>query len=336
MMLAYIDEIGETGAFVAKDDPRYNTSPAFGYAGFVIPAENARAFGSDFTHEKRALFATELKGCDNPGQWERKGSEIFRPQSDKRFPQQIRVFNGLVQRVVALGGRVFFYADEKPIGTPKQTSLDAELRETVAMRETLNRLCRYAEARKQNLMVLIDHINESQRAKRLPNMYGHILGRAATRHEMLRIIEPPTHVDSELSANIQFADWLAASLTRAIEFQLIADSPYGWIASNLGSLRGSFTFESKIHLFGRSIGDLTGPALLGGNRPLFTAVRGQRVSNSVDPRVLRRIYGAAQKHQPAGENKSLERARQRRDIGDERTRKHPGGGRRCRRSRRIG
>lgn len=60
VLLAYIDEIGETGAFVSRDDARYKTSPAFGYAGFIIPADNARAFGQAFTENKRTLFATEL------------------------------------------------------------------------------------------------------------------------------------------------------------------------------------------------------------------------------------------------------------------------------------
>ena len=51
MLLDYIDEIGETGSFVARDHARFNTSPAFGYAGFVIPADNARQFGAQFTGE---------------------------------------------------------------------------------------------------------------------------------------------------------------------------------------------------------------------------------------------------------------------------------------------
>lgn len=38
MLLAYIDEIGEPGAFVAPDHRRFNTSAAFGYGGFVIRA----------------------------------------------------------------------------------------------------------------------------------------------------------------------------------------------------------------------------------------------------------------------------------------------------------
>jgi hypothetical protein len=293
MLLAYIDEIGETGAFVSKTDTRFNTSPAFGYAGFVIPEENARTFGAIFTHEKRVLFATDLVGVENSGQWERKGSDIFRPTTHVKYPQQIRVFNGLVKRALSLGARLFYYADEKPVGTPNQTQLDIQDRESAAMRESLNRLCRHAETQDKNLMVLIDQINESQRAKRLPNMYGHILSRAAERQEMKRIIEPPMHVDSVLSANIQFADWVAAAVTRAIEYQLLEASQYGWVTSELPTLRSAFTYESKLHLHQRAVADLNTSDLLTNRRRLFPSVSGQRLSTNVDPDVLRRIYGAA-------------------------------------------
>lgn len=295
MLLAYIDEIGETGAFVSRSDKRFNTSPAFGYAGFVIPEERARRFGSIFVREKRALFSSELAAASNPGQWERKGADIFRPHTPSQYPQQIRVFTGLVKLALSLGAHLFYYADEKPVGTPGQTRLDVEQRETAAMRETLNRLCRHADSQDSNLMVLIDQINESQRTKRLPNMYGHILSRAAERQEMLRVVEPPMHVDSILSANIQFADWIAAAVSRAVDFQLIEESLYSWVPSQFGALRGAFTLESKLHLHQRSIDDLLHSAIVSNARPLYAAVQGQRVSNTVSPDVLRRIYGAAQR-----------------------------------------
>jgi len=295
MLLAYIDEIGETGAFVSKSDARFKTSPAFGYAGFVIPADKARQFGSIFFQAKCSLFATDLVGVENPGRWERKGADIFRPLTHQKYPQQLRVFNSLVKRATGLGASLFYYADEKPLGTPAQTQLDTEARETAAMRETLNRLCRHANSHDQNLMVLIDQINESQRAKRLPNMYGHILSRAADRQEMLRIIEPPMHVDSTLSANIQFADWIAAAITRAIEYQVIENSPYDWIPSHLAPIRESFTYESKLHLNHKAIDDLNNRNVLNPRRPAFPTIAGQRFSNSVDPATLRKIRGIAQK-----------------------------------------
>lgn len=301
MLLAYIDEIGETGAFVSKEHARFNTSPAFGYAGFVIPEEHARHFGAIFTAQKRTLFATDLKGVANPGQWERKGADIFRPETHTKYPQQIRVFNSLLKRVTQLGGKAFYYADEKMLGTPGQTALDTEERESAAMRETLNRLCSYAEAQHKNLMVLIDQINEAQRASRLPNMYGHILSRAAERSEMKRVIEPPMHVDSILSANIQFADWIAAAVTRAIEYQLLESSPYRWVTQELGPLRSAFTFESKLHLDQKSVPDFNNADILVAQRRMFPAGGGQRISSTVDPAVFRRIYGAARRPNSSGQ-----------------------------------
>lgn len=297
MLLAYIDEIGETGAFVSRSDPRYNTSPAFGYAGFVIPAEKARPFGGVFTAEKRRLFKTDIAASANPGQWERKGSDIFRPDTNVRFPQQLRVFNSLVGKLRSMGGQLFYLAEEKPLGTPRQTQLDTVKRETSAMQEALNRLAKHAEFHQKNIMVMIDQINENQRSARLPNMYAHILGRAADFPEMKRIIEPPMHVDSVLSANIQFADWIAACVTRAIEYQTIRDSPYEWVSASkaVDSVRGAFTHESKLHLWNRSLQDMHHSDIFKKERPLYPKVAGQMLSDRVDPAVFRRIKAAAER-----------------------------------------
>ena len=43
MLIAYIDEVGEPGAFVSYDHAKFKTSPVFGYAGFVIPEERVHA-----------------------------------------------------------------------------------------------------------------------------------------------------------------------------------------------------------------------------------------------------------------------------------------------------
>lgn len=302
MLLAYIDEIGEPGAFVSRQHERYNTSPAFGYAGFVIPAENARQFGGIFTEEKRRVFKTEIRAATNPGQWERKGSSIFRPDTHKTFPQQIRVFNGLVRQLRRLSGSLFYYAGEKPLGTPKQTKLDTAERETVAMRETLNRLARHAASQGKNLMVIIDQINENQRSERVPNMYGHILGRASEFPEMKRIIEPPMHVDSILSANIQFADWVAACVTRAIEYQTISDSLYEWVAASraVDAVRGAFTHESKLHLWLRGVDDLNHSEVFRKERPLYPVPTGQLFGAAIDPAIFRKVKAAAERARESG------------------------------------
>ncbi|WP_286307853.1 DUF3800 domain-containing protein [Agromyces mangrovi Wang et al. 2018] len=293
VLLAYIDEIGEPGAFVSRTHARYKTSPAFGYAGFVIPEGNARQFGREFTIEKRRLFKTEIEEAPDPGKWERKGADLLRPRTPDTHPQHTRVFRGLVAGLERLGGALFYYADQKPIGTPKQTRLDVGSREQAAMKETLNRLCRHADGADENLLVMIDQINEADRAKRLPNMYGHILSRAAEREEMLRIVEPPMHIDSVLSSNIQFADWVAAAVSRSIDYQLIEDSQYGWVPGSFGrSLRGKFTHESKLHLWHRSVPDLNHSDIVKRTRPLFPAVEGQTIGSQFAPQ-LEKVHEAA-------------------------------------------
>lgn len=304
VLLAYIDEIGETGAFVSRDHPRFKTSPAFGYAGFVVPAGRAREFGAIFQGEKRALYQREIEQAAHPGRWERKGSDVFRASTPDEFPAQLRVFDSLVRHVRRLGGHLFYYADEKPLGTPPQTrgafETDKHLytdRETRAMREALNRIARHADHSDENVMVIIDQINEKDRSARVPLMYSHILGRAAEHPEMRRIIEPPMHVDSVLSANIQFADWVAACATRAIDYQLLDDSPHKWITApkTLPSVRGAFTHDSKIHLWHKSIDDLHQEKIFLPYRPLFPKVNGQTIAENVDLSAMRRVAAAAER-----------------------------------------
>ena len=50
--LAYLDEFGHIGPYVSKDDPKHRTSPVFGFAGFVLPAEEVRGFGTWFFQRK--------------------------------------------------------------------------------------------------------------------------------------------------------------------------------------------------------------------------------------------------------------------------------------------
>ena len=153
------------------------------------------------------------------------------------------------------------------------------------MEETLNRIARHADTNNENVMVIIDQINEKTRSERLPNMYGHILGRASDYQEMRRIIERPMHVDSVLSSNVQFADWVAACVGRAIDYQLVEDSRYQWVTerSKIRSPHGKFTFESKVHLCQRSIPDLNHSDIFSKTRVLDVKNHRNSVIAQLDP-----------------------------------------------------
>nr|WP_227659106.1 MULTISPECIES: DUF3800 domain-containing protein [unclassified Corynebacterium] len=142
------------------------------------------------------------------------------------------------------------------------------------MHESLNRLARHADSRQKNLLVMMDQINEKSRKQRLPEMYAHILGRASKHEDMHRILEPPMHIDSQLSANIQFADWIAALTKRAIEYQLVQGSRYSWIAkSSLSKVtRGVFTYESKLHLHKRVVDDINHSNILSSHQPVLESI----------------------------------------------------------------
>lgn len=257
MLLAYIDEIGEPGPYVSKTHKRFNTNPVFGYAGFVIHEGEARRFGSIFTDEKRRLFANELRDVEHPGRWERKGSDIFTPDAWENHRNQIRVARGLVSKLGDAGGRVFFYADQKEPGTRNQVRLSDEERESHAMQETVNRLCKYADAHDENLLILVDQINEKQRAARVAASYAHIFARSQDFREMRTAVEPPMHVDSALSSNIQFADWIASAVSRAMDYQLESVSRFAWIPDALGKhMHRRITHESKLHLWQSATADL--------------------------------------------------------------------------------
>lgn len=297
MQLVYLDEVGETGAFVSHDDKRYNTSPVFGYAGFVIPEGSAREFSQRFVQAKRMLFKTEIEQAGNSSQWEKKGSEIFKESNILRYPQHLRVFAGLVGRLVSLGGSLFYYVDEKPMGTPKQTDLDPEAREYDAMRETANRLARHADSHGQNALIFMDQVNEKQRATRVQQMYAHMFSRGASHEEMVRLVEPPMHLDSKVSANVQFADWVAACVSAGANYQLVRNSRHGWIAESIlpRKLHRAFTHESKLHFYNRALEDIVHSRLFSSRRPLFVPPQGQYVPDRDRLEKIHQIVAARQK-----------------------------------------
>lgn len=300
MLLAYIDEIGQTGAFVHPRHKRFSDSPAFGYGGFLIPEDKARDFGAYFAHSKQQLCKHEIPKGTDPNQWEKKGSDLLYALVYEERRQNLRVLGSLISKLRNLGGQLFYYAEEKPLGTPKETNCGPEEfkgREESAMRESLNRLARAADVNDESVLVLMDQINEKSRKQRLPAMYAHILGRTSWHEEMRRIVEPPMHIDSQLSANIQFADWVCAMIKRAIEYQLVEDSRYAWIseARELQAAFGAFTHESKLHLWQRSIDDLHHSEVLNRERRVI-ARSGSLLQKEENQRMLERVRMASQKN----------------------------------------
>lgn len=225
-----------------------------------------------------------------------KGADLFRPQSPSRSPHQLRVFLNILQELHRLDGSIFYYAEEKPIGTPRQVNWQESAWERQTMQETLNRLARHADISDSHLLVIADSINEKKRRERVHEMYAHIYGRSASNPEMKRLLEPPMHLDSALSSNIQLADWIVAWLRRLLDFQLLRDSRYKWVSEARWQpqITRLFTYESKLHFHQRAFPDLNHSEILRKTRPMFPHAHGHLIASSVDPDAARKMRGIAE------------------------------------------
>ena len=298
MLLAYLDEVAEPGAFVSKSHRHYNGSPAFGYAGLVVPDSEVRAVSQTFTEKKRSLFAHQIPEGSTAGLWERKGSDIFTPAAWDRYRRPIEGFRELVRFLRQRRGRLFFYGEEKQLGTPKERwgkdSRDQKQGrlefERKCLLQALNRLCTFAESQQQNLIVIMDAVDEKHRTLQVQNVYAHIFTRTAQpgHDEMRRVIESAMRVDSRLCANGQFADWIAASVRRAFEYQLLEESRFDWVPTAFEDLmRRVPTNESKLYLDHPRGGvrEIHHSAVFASERPALAMSVGERLAPGARSRI---------------------------------------------------
>ena len=94
---AYLDEFGHIGPFISRTDPKYKESPVFGLAGFVLPSEEVRGFGTWFFQRKRELLAFEIERSGrHPALWEKKGASLYTVTNVTRYAE-LRHFDGFCE-----------------------------------------------------------------------------------------------------------------------------------------------------------------------------------------------------------------------------------------------
>lgn len=293
MLVAYIDEFGHDGAYINDDHPKFKQHPAFGYGGYIIPADKTREMGALFKRERNILFSSHIQASSTPHQWERKGNEFFSTGSIDRYPEYTRVFKSLITQLRKLGGHVFYYGDEKPVGTVKQTDRTSRVTAEDALRETINRLCRHADVRGEDLLIVADSITDKTRQEIAAQMYAHIFSRSQTHQDMRRIIDVPLHIESKLNTNIQFADWICGLLSRASHYQLVRDSQFSWAPQLFeATMKDSITYESKLHRLHAD--ELHGDDLFKRYRKSFKPLRKGSVGSNTPELVA--FYDSLKKH----------------------------------------
>lgn len=250
MLLAYMDEFGHVGPYIAPDHPKFKTHPVFGYAGFVMPANNVREFGAFFEHIKENLLRYEIeRDGKHPRRWEKKGASLLTTTNVAKYPDLTVAIHRLLRRLHKLDGRVIYYGQLKPTGSAKETGESAEDRNAHCLRQTLARLSQYAKAADSNVMVVLDSTDDKPRLKAVENMSKFIYARTSP-PEVKRIVEAPMQVESQLYGTIQFADWMCALIGRLSHYEFVKGSEFDWAPSKFGQVLSPACAKdvSKIHL----------------------------------------------------------------------------------------
>ena len=207
---AYLDEFGHIGPYVARQHPRHNDSPVFGLAGFVLPSEYLRGFGTWFFQRKCELLAFEIeRSGEHPALWEKKGASLYTVTNVTRYSQLRILTNRLFNKIASLGGFVFYVGLKK---TARPAQHNSTLLYNRILLEAIKRLDGFCEADCSPPATFVLLLDEHQQRSALitaaaRSMYG-------KKERRRRLIEPPFHLESHRYQTIQAADWIAGLVGR--------------------------------------------------------------------------------------------------------------------------
>lgn len=262
MLLAYLDEFGHVGSYI-PNSRKYNHHPIFGYAGFIIPHQNASHFGGTFEKVKENSFAAEIADDNaHPKRWEKKGSDLLTDGSWDRYQQHIqRDLLHLSAELKTYGGRFFFKGELKPIGTEKHTGETSINRSQNALNHALQALAKYADHRHEELLIILDQVDDNVRAETITSMASYIYS-LNTPVYLRRIVEVPLEAPSVRYGNIQFADWFCSVVSRVTSHRFADENHFKWAPTLMSSMlqRCGATFESGVFIPARK--KLISPSLL--------------------------------------------------------------------------
>jgi len=240
---AYLDEFGHIGPYVHRDDPQHNDSPVFGFAGFIIPANQIRAFGTWFFQLKCGLLDFEIKQANaHPANWEKKGASLYTTRNVTKYPELRGATNRILGKFEKIGGHVFYVGVDK---VRPHEDHNAQQLYMFVFREAMKRLNQYAEQRNTELLIVMDEHQDRDKilTTATQQMYG-----ADWRN---RIIEPPFQVESHRYQTSQCADWICGLVGRFGSYWARPDEfeEMSWTEKYFGSRLKRASISSGIRVF---------------------------------------------------------------------------------------
>lgn len=257
MLLAYLDEFGHVGPFLSVDHEKFNDHPAYGYAGFVIPASKVRKFGGEFEFLKESLLSWEIKRAKaHPRRWEKKGSALLSVVNNTKYGPEInRTLARLSKRLNVLGGKVVFWGQMKPVGLESETNESSSDRNVHALIQVVRNLCKYADKLDQDLMIFLDSVDSKPRLEAVSAIAGFIYKQSDP--ALGRVLEVPMQLDSKYYGTTQYADWICALISRASLFHLTDDNRFEWAPASLRAGIGDVVDRSTIQVRNEKQANLT-------------------------------------------------------------------------------
>ena len=203
----YLDEFGHIGPFFSRKHEKYNQSPVFGLAGFIMPVEKIRNFGTWVFQQKCSMFQSDFDRLGiHPANWEKKGANIYTASHMKKYKEFRHFTYRLFNQIHKMEGHVFYVGTEKPSGK----TIDPKKLYANILKEAIKRLdefCKYEGKDSRKFFLMLDEhpLREKIITEASIQMYG---------KPRLNLIEPPFQLESHRYQTMQAADWIAALVGR--------------------------------------------------------------------------------------------------------------------------
>ena len=208
--LAYLDEFGHIGPYVSKRDPKYHESPVFGLAGFILPTEEVRGFGTWFFQRKCQLLNAEIqRSGKHPAFWEKKGSRLYTTNNVRRYPEIRQFTNRLFKKIESLGGFVFYVGIKKTLPPAQHRPNRLYAKVLLEAIKRVDDFCAIDCQPPNNFLLILDE--HDQRADLITQAAKSMYGKNERRRHL---IEMPFHLESHRYQTLQAADWIAGLVGR--------------------------------------------------------------------------------------------------------------------------
>lgn len=208
--IAYLDEFGHIGPYVARTDPKYKESPVFGLAGIVLPTDEVRGFGTWFFQRKCELLKWEIeRSGTHPAIWEKKGASLYTVHNVAEYAELRKFTNRFLNKIRSVGGFVFYVGIEKTHAPAKHDANRLYVRVLLEAIKRLNQHCELDCLPQTNFILALDEHDQRDNliTASSRSMYN-------TKLPMRALVEPPFQLESHRYQTMQAADWIAGLVGR--------------------------------------------------------------------------------------------------------------------------